>query len=221
MASYNNRKGTEPEGPYSRDELRLLKELSPPVEVSEACVQAVLRDAVGLRQVGARPRRGWGGTRRLAAASLVFLAAAGVWKWSGVNSDDLDLKSTLQVLDHPRLYTEDTLLAAICKVDREVVGLFRSLASNRLLSKALLRKCSHAFSASDAMRGQIVDGDAVAQLKAQVIPLTTQQEKSVLEVLKSCSGTLQAIASNSEACEIYASIARENIEAQLAKSSGF
>ena len=149
-----------------------------------------------------------------AAAATLLLISAGVWSWSGANSDVLDLKDALRVLSMSGSYTEENLLAAIGKVDREVVELVTDLDGNRGLTNGFKLRCLAELDGPETNL-PVPTGEVLDRLRSQRVPLTAPEEKVILQVLRACGGSLRKISGYSPTCQLYASYARESIEACL------
>ncbi|MFK7741534.1 MAG: hypothetical protein AB8H80_14545 [Planctomycetota bacterium] len=216
MVSPNGRTVGVDETPYGREAHRALRELCPEEPLSEAFIASVESDASRQRQAAPRRRR-WGAlyAKRWIAASTILLAAASIWRWSGTNTNDLDFLSTLLVLERPAIYDEERVMAAVCKLDREVVKLLASIQQQASWSPQLLARGHAAFDGEIARPRASSQALDLAPLYAQRGPLRAQGERRILSVLSASGVALQMAAQRSPRCERYANIARDSIAQQL------
>ena len=226
-------KGDNVQSPYNRAERRLLRELCPPGRSSQDAhgdeflsgpflsgqERERLLERVGRqRQMPARVARRRNVLARhpiAAAATTLLLLSAGVWTWSGRNSNDLDLPSSLRVLRSTQHHTEENLLAAIGKVGRELAALIDGVQANGSMTPTLRQQCARAFDSPPAgpYRAPVVAD--LARVLAQQGPLNATDTQVVLLTLATCRGVLEEVAKHSANCQVYVTIAVGDVKQKL------
>lgn len=228
MSTEPNNKDWDRQSAYSRGERRLLGELCPPPETSRdtgaqdllsAEGRQRLLDHVGRqRQMPARIARRRNVLARhpiAAAATTLLLLSAGVWTWSGRNSDDLDLPSTLRVLRSTRNHTEENLLTTIGKVGRELAALIDGVQDNGSMTPTLRRQCARAFDSPPAGAYRAPDMAAIARVLAQQGPLPPADTQVLLRTFATCRGVLDEVAKHSPNCALYVLIVVSDVHKKL------
>lgn len=189
---------------YGGDLERELARSARPVPLSQMRIQMTVQRA---RVDITRMRRRGSMARTFAAAAFLVLASAGSWHWSGSHSADLDMQSTIRVLQSPRMYTEENTLAAIGMFDREAVRELR------------MRKPIEGFSAGFRQAiSKIIDGDGSGsphgrggKLEGARPSHLGMQESELLAVIGAGISAVRVSGERSHIARTYASICCQGI----------